>query len=146
MALYHRCQSRPISESIITARWRLFGHVLRLPRDAPPKELSITISPTQKQPRSEVDRGHPCPRLYARTCDALVAHYASQCRIKDWAHWARAQGPPQERASTKVDIKKMSYYLSYFARYVIIMIFLLKSIDKIAYNQSKTIASLENRS
>ena len=24
-----------ISESIITARWRLFGHVLRLPRDAP---------------------------------------------------------------------------------------------------------------
>ena len=35
MALYHRCQSRPISESIITARWRLFGHVLRLPRDAP---------------------------------------------------------------------------------------------------------------
>ena len=35
VALYHRCQSRPISESIITARWRLFGHVLRLPRDAP---------------------------------------------------------------------------------------------------------------
>ena len=34
VALYHRCQSRPISESIITARWRLFGHVLRLPRDA----------------------------------------------------------------------------------------------------------------
>ena len=35
VALYHRFQSRPISESIITARWRLFGHVLRLPRDAP---------------------------------------------------------------------------------------------------------------
>ena len=35
VALYHRCQSRPISESIITARWRLFGHVLRLPSDAP---------------------------------------------------------------------------------------------------------------
>ena len=32
--LYHRCQCRPISESIVTARWRLFGHVLRLPRDA----------------------------------------------------------------------------------------------------------------
>ena len=40
----------------------------------------------------------------------------------------------------------MSYYLSYFASYVIITICLLKSIDKIAYNQSKTIASLENRS
>ena len=40
----------------------------------------------------------------------------------------------------------MSYYLSYFASYIIITIFLLKSIDKIAYNQSKTIASLEDRS
>ena len=29
----------------------------------------------------------------------------------------------------------MSYYLSYFARYVIITIFLLKSINKIAINQ-----------
>ena len=35
VAFYHRCQCRPISESIVTARWRLFGHVLRLPRDAP---------------------------------------------------------------------------------------------------------------
>ena len=34
----------------------------------------------------------------------------------------------------------MSYYLSYFASYVIITLFLLKSIDKIAYNQSTTIA------
>ena len=39
VALYHRCQSRPISESIITARWRLFGHVLRLPRDAPARVI-----------------------------------------------------------------------------------------------------------
>ena len=92
VALYHRCQSRPISESIITARWRLFGHVLRLPRDAPPKELSTTISPTQKQPRSEVDRGHPCPRLYARTCDALVSHYASLPTSKLSAHLAENNG------------------------------------------------------
>ena len=78
VALYHGCQSRPISESIITARWRLFGRSRHGAREMPPpKELSTTISPTQKQPRSEVDRGHPCPRLYARTCDALVAHYAS---------------------------------------------------------------------
>ena len=40
VALYHRCQSRPISKSIITARWRLFGHVLRLPRDAPAQRAS----------------------------------------------------------------------------------------------------------
>ena len=33
--LTNYCQSRPISRSIVTARWRLFCHVLRLPRDAP---------------------------------------------------------------------------------------------------------------
>ena len=33
--------------------------------------------------------------------------------------------------------------MSYFVSYVIITLFLLKSIDKIANNQSKTIASLE---
>ena len=62
VALYHRCQCRPISESIVTCC------VCR--EMPPPKELSTTTSPTQKQPPSEVDRGHPCPRLCARTCDA----------------------------------------------------------------------------
>ena len=92
VALYHRCQCRPISESIVTARWRLFGHVLRLPRDAPAQELSTTTSPTQKLPPSEVDRGHPCPRLCARTCDALVAHYASLPTSKLSAHLAENNG------------------------------------------------------
>ena len=40
----------------------------------------------------------------------------------------------------------MSYYLSYFVSYVIIAFFLPETIDKIANNRSKTIASLENRS
>ena len=77
VALYHRCQSRPIS-------------VCR--EMPPPKELSTTISPTQMQPRSEVDRGHPCPRLCARTCDALVAHYASLPTSKLSAHLAENNG------------------------------------------------------
>ena len=64
----------------------------RCPPPPPPKELSTTISPTQKQPRSEVDRGHPCPRLYARTCDALVAHYASLPTSKLSAHLAENNG------------------------------------------------------
>ena len=34
-ALYRRIHSSPISAAIRTARWRLFGHVLRLPLDAP---------------------------------------------------------------------------------------------------------------
>ena len=55
------------------------------------------------------------------------------------------KGPPQKYTLKKY-LGWMSYYLSYFASYVIITIFLLKSIDKMAYNQSKTIASLENRS
>ena len=58
----------------------------------PPKELSTTTSPTQKQPRSEVDCGHPCPRLCARTCDALVAHYASLPTSKLSAHLAENNG------------------------------------------------------
>ena len=58
----------------------------------PPKELSTTTSPTQKQPPSEVDRGHPCPRLCARTCDALVAHYASLPTSKLSEHLAENNG------------------------------------------------------
>ena len=66
---------------------------LCLIREMPlPKELSATTSPTQKQPRSEVDRGHPCPRLCARTCDALVAHYASLPTSKLSAHLAENNG------------------------------------------------------
>ena len=34
-ALYRRCRCLPISESVKSARWRLFGHVLRMPLDAP---------------------------------------------------------------------------------------------------------------
>ena len=34
-ALYRRTQSSPISAAIRAARWSLFGHVLRLPLDAP---------------------------------------------------------------------------------------------------------------
>jgi len=33
--LYARCKAEPISTIIKRARWRLFGHVLRLPRDTP---------------------------------------------------------------------------------------------------------------
>ena len=58
------------------------------------------------------------------------------------------QGPPQERASTKVDIKKM------LKLYVILSVILCKlrynyafsTEIKIVNNQSNTIASLENRS
>ena len=34
-ALYRRCRCRSISENVKSARWRLFGHVLRMPLDAP---------------------------------------------------------------------------------------------------------------
>ena len=33
-ALYYRCRCRSIREAILTARWSLFGHVLRMPPDA----------------------------------------------------------------------------------------------------------------
>ena len=34
-ALYDRCKAELISRIITRARWRLFGHILRLPSDAP---------------------------------------------------------------------------------------------------------------
>ena len=33
--LYKACHSRPVSEDMKLARWQMFGHALRLPRDAP---------------------------------------------------------------------------------------------------------------
>ena len=37
-ALYRRCRCHPISEDVKSARWRLFGHVLRMPQDAPAQQ------------------------------------------------------------------------------------------------------------
>ena len=37
-ALYRRCRCHPISEDVKSARWRLFGHVLRMPLDAPAQQ------------------------------------------------------------------------------------------------------------
>ena len=34
-ALYRRCKCEPLNIRLTEARWRLFGHVLRLPRDVP---------------------------------------------------------------------------------------------------------------
>ena len=35
--LYHRCRTTPISIMIIEQRWKLFGHILRLPFTSPPQ-------------------------------------------------------------------------------------------------------------
>lgn len=37
--LYERCKTKPMSQQIRTMRWQLFGHIMRLPRDAPPQYL-----------------------------------------------------------------------------------------------------------
>ena len=37
-ALYRRCRCHPISEDVKSARWRLFGHVLRMPRHTPAQQ------------------------------------------------------------------------------------------------------------
>ena len=38
-ALYRRCQCRPISEDVKSARWRLFSHMLRMPLEAPAQQV-----------------------------------------------------------------------------------------------------------
>ena len=54
-ALYRRTQSSPISVTIRAARWSLFGHVLRMPLDAPVQRaidayLEDTGTPTEDAP------------------------------------------------------------------------------------------------
>ena len=68
VALYHRCHSRPISESIITARWRLFGHVLRLPRDAPAQRA---IDHYFADTEAATFRGRPRTSLPSTLCSDL---------------------------------------------------------------------------
>ena len=68
VALYHRCQSRPISESIITARWRLFGHVLRLPREAPAQRA---IDHYFADTEAATFRGRPRTSLPSTLCSDL---------------------------------------------------------------------------
>ena len=66
--LYHRCQCRPISESIVTARWRLFGHVLRLPRDAPAQRA---IDHYFTDTEAAAFRGRPRTSLPTTLCSDL---------------------------------------------------------------------------
>ena len=68
VALYHRCQCRPISESIVTARWRLFGHVLRLPRDAPAQRA---IDHYFADTEAAAFRGRPRTSLPTTLCSDL---------------------------------------------------------------------------
>jgi hypothetical protein len=37
--LYQRCNTKPMSQQIRTIRWKLFGHILRLPKTTPPQRL-----------------------------------------------------------------------------------------------------------
>ena len=68
VALYHRCQCRPISESIVTARWRLFGHVLRVPRDAPAQRA---IDHYFADTEAAAFRGRPRTSLPTTLCSDL---------------------------------------------------------------------------
>ena len=73
VALYHRCQCRPISESIVTARWRLFGHVLRLSRCPRPKSYRPLL------------RRHRSCRLQRSTAD-IPAHDFVLGPATHWSH------------------------------------------------------------
>ena len=64
----YTCQCRPISESIVTARWRLFGHVLRLPRDAPAQRA---IDHYFADTEAAAFRGRPRTSLPTTLCSDL---------------------------------------------------------------------------
>ena len=56
-ALYKHCQCEPLSIKMIEAQWRLFGHVLRMPRNVPAQmAIDQYFQPTTDMPRW---RGQP---------------------------------------------------------------------------------------
>ena len=80
VALYHRCQSRPISESIRTARWRLFGHALRLPRDA---HAQRAIDHYFADTEAATFRGRPRTSLPSTLCSDLRRIGRTLCQPAD---------------------------------------------------------------
>ena len=92
VALYHRCQCRPISESIVTARWRLFGHVLRLPRDAPAQRA---IDHYFADTEAAAFRGRPRTSLPTTLCSDLRALSREQWRQmeRDISAWDELPSP-----------------------------------------------------
>ena len=70
-ALYQRTQSSPISVAIRAARWSLFGHVLRMPLDAPIQRAIDAYLEDTGTPSSEDAPVVPCRQHYVKTYDAL---------------------------------------------------------------------------
>ena len=60
-ALYRRCRCLPISENVKSARWRLFGHVLRMPLDAPAQQAIDFYFADTGVATSEGDHERLCP-------------------------------------------------------------------------------------
>jgi len=56
--LYKLCQEEPVSKYIKTARWRLLGHILRLPKDAPAQRaLDVYVTTTAPGRRGKHQTG-----------------------------------------------------------------------------------------
>ena len=68
--LHRRCRCRPISEVVLTARWRLFGHVFRMSPDAP---AQLAIDYYFVHSGSTSFRGRPRTTLLT----ALPSHWMS---------------------------------------------------------------------
>ena len=84
--LYRRCDAVPISQIAAKARWRLFGHVLRLPRDAP---AQTAVDDYFEPPAAgSTFRGRPrttLPRVLNADLEA-VSHFGSLKNAADLGH------------------------------------------------------------
>ena len=84
--LYRRCDAVPISQLAAKARWRLFGHVLRLPRDAPAQ--TAVDDYFEPHAAGSTFRGRPrttLPRVFNADLEA-VSHFGSLKNAADLGH------------------------------------------------------------
>ena len=68
-ALYKRCSTEPLSKRVMLYRWRMFGHVLRLPENSPAQAASSYAVDGSTIYKSR--RGRHQTNLFSVLCDDL---------------------------------------------------------------------------
>ena len=82
--LYQQCQTAPLSIMILENRWKLFGHILRLPLDSPPQ-----LSMTQYYRPLKVSKGQPKTSLPVVLNKELLEHAFIKLTTPEDLTWIR---------------------------------------------------------
>lgn len=93
-ALYHHCRTAPISIMLLEQRWKLFGHVLRLPLSSPPQ-----LSMTQYYIIDKTSKGTPRTTLPVLLNKELLEHTLIKISSPEDLDWIRNMA--QDRTTWK---------------------------------------------